>query len=118
MKTAKREATIIFDGNDLDDRAALAYALSLNFKLKEVNLRKNILTERQIKEIAMKLDIDPEQLIDEHSSQFRDEFKKSAFSADDSVKILRQNPDLMKTPILIMEHRAVFIGSSYDLIKS
>ena len=53
MKNAKNEITLIYNSSNIQDRQALAYALSLRkHKIKTIDIQHNKLTETQLKSAA------------------------------------------------------------------
>ncbi len=65
MKAVKNEQILIYNGAQLRDKQAFAYALSLpDTVTRSVDLSKNSLTPRQIKEVANYLECEVRDLVD------------------------------------------------------
>jgi len=118
MKIAKNEIALIYNSNNIQDRQALAYALSLkNRKVKTIDIQQNKLTETQLKSIANALDKNPDGLIDKHSTKYLRYFTDKDLSQKEILKTLKANPSMLNTPILMHQKGAAFIDSHHTLVK-
>ncbi|WP_157637781.1 arsenate reductase family protein [Flexithrix dorotheae] len=114
----KNEILFVYNSNKQEDKKALGYVKSMqHHKVKEFDVQKDIFTELQLIEIAQKLRASPEILMDKKADLFREKFKKKNLSFSDVPTVLRENPDLICTPILIYHDRAKLLDSAYELIK-
>ena len=118
MEIAQKEILFIYNSNDLQDRQALAYAKSLpDYKIKELDLQKESLTETQVKQIADLLEIEPVLLIDQNSQIYQQSYSSAELTSNGALKAMASEPVLIKTPIAIYNDRAVPIRSPYHLVK-
>ncbi len=112
------EVLFIYNSNDMQERRALGYAKSLkNHKLKEKDLYKENLSETQIKEIANKIGEHPISLINKNSDLYKEEYNGLNYDEEDILKLIKNNPLIMKTPIAVYHDRASFVESSFEFIK-
>ncbi|NJN28433.1 MAG: hypothetical protein HC819_21910 [Cyclobacteriaceae bacterium] len=118
MNVEKNEILLIYNSSLLIDRQAYAYAKSLkNHNLKSIDLKHDRLTETQIMELTQKLDIEPQELIDTQSSEYLRYFSNTELTDNSTLKALKQNPMIMKTPIAVYSDRAEFVKTPYEFIK-
>ena len=117
MKVHEDELLFIYNSNDLQDRESFGYASSAyGNKIKPIDLTKDSLTERQIKEIADRLGTNPEELINKNSDVFKREYGEISTDQEDVLKILKQRPVIMKTPIAIYADKADFVHTAYEFV--
>lgn len=118
MKVQPNEILLIYDSNDIQDRKALGYAKSLkHHAVKEIDVQKNTLTELQFEMLADKFDLDPYELIDDKSEVFKEKYADSDLEPSDILKIMKNNPEMIKTPIAVYHDNGRIMGSAYEFIK-
>jgi len=118
MEIAENEMLFIYDSNDLQDREALAYAKSLkHYHVKALDVRKHTFTEWQLEEILERLEMEPDDLINQRSAVYLEEYVGVELSREDVLKAIRKHTDLIRTPVAIYHDTARLIGSSYEFIK-
>lgn len=118
METKKKsnmEFKFIYDSNQIKEREAYGYAKSLDQHfINAIDLSKETLTERQWAEIAQKLNVTIQELIDENNDYYQDELKGKEFDEHDLLRLIKDHPQIIKTPIIDSEKHAKFIKSPYD----
>jgi arsenate reductase-like glutaredoxin family protein len=117
-----RELTLIYHSEKSDDKKARGYVESLrNVKIKTLDLARESITETQLAQLADKIEIPIEELIDvTYDERPGVDESKEGLKAMDKTEILtmiKQNPKLLSTPIVIIGDRAYKYGSAYHLIK-
>ena len=118
MKVAKNEILFIYNSSNIQDRQALAYALSLKWqKVKTIDVQNNTLTQTQLKSIANTMDKNPEDLIDKNSTKYLRYFFNSDLSQKEILKTLQANPSMLNTPIMLKEDGGMFVDNFYQLTE-
>ena len=118
MKPEAREILLIYDENLVRDRKALALAQSLaHYRLRSWNIRKERLSEKQIAELAQSLQISIKQLVARKSAIYKERYQHCDLDEHDWLTALKENPDLLRTPIILFESVAKILDSGFDLIK-
>lgn len=117
-----RELTLIYHSEKTDDKKARGYVQSLpDVTIKTLDLAREPITETQLAQLADKIEIPIEELIDITYDERADtEDNKEGLKKMEPTEILtmiKQNPKLLSTPILIIGDRAYKYGSAYHLIK-
>ena len=111
----KMELKFIYNSNQLKERKALAYILSLDkHVINEVDVHKMKVTERQLAELAEKLGVEVSGLLDEEKEYYKDNLKGTDLDENDILGVIKSNPEVLKTPIVATEDSARFVGSAYD----
>ena len=115
-KKIDMEFTFIYDGNHIKEKEAFAYASSLGqHKINEWNLDKKSITNRQLADIASKLDVTVKELVDKQSDVYKDELEGKDLDDQDLLTLLTEKISLIKTPILLTNKGGKFINSPFDL---
>lgn len=69
---------------------------------------KNPLNEKQFRVLLMKLNKTPQEIIRTQEKIYKTEFKGKNFNNDEWIKIILENPKLIKRPIIELEHKAIW----------
>ena len=118
MKALKNEIKLIYNSSRTEERRAVGYAEALkDHKLLTIDVTREHITETQLAELADQLGVKPRQLVDEQSALYMDEYADKDFSSEEFLKVLAQNPEMLKTPIALKDGQASFVTASYDFIK-
>jgi arsenate reductase-like glutaredoxin family protein len=122
IENQPNELTLIYHSDKADDKKARAFIETItDYVIKTLDLKRECLTETQLAEIAGKMDVGIELLID---TSYKDSFTGadpesiSDVSDADLLTLLTQIPILIKTPIAIIGKRAYQYTSSNDLLIS
>jgi arsenate reductase len=89
-------------------RAGLEYLQEKGVEPEVVKYMKDApLTEEKLKELLMKLNEKPQNIIRTQEKVYKDNFKGKNFTEDEWVKILIENPRLIQRPIVEGKYKAV-----------
>lgn len=112
------ELLFIYNSRSANDRIALGYIKPVNtYVVKEFDIQNDALTETQLKEIANRLKVPTQELIDKNSDVYKDKFADANFEEEDLLVALKQEPDLMRTPIVLFRDGGEFVESKFDFMK-
>ncbi len=122
IENKPRELTLIYHSEKSDDKKARGYVQSLrDVTIKTLDVAKEPITETQLAQLADKIEMPVQDLIDITYDERPDtENNKEGLKEMDPTEILvmiKQNPKLLCTPILVIGDRAYKYGSAYHLIK-
>ncbi len=116
IEVKKNELILIYDSKKQNDKKALGYLQSLDqYVIKSWDISKEPLTETQIASIAAKLKKSPEYLIDQQSDLYKERMKNSTYIQKEELKILKHNPSIIRTPIVITANGADLMKSPFEL---
>lgn len=115
-----REVTLIYHSDKEDDKKARGYVESLKgYAIKTLDLSKESLTETQIAQLADKMNMGIEELIDptydDHISVHKEGLK--LMDRQEMLTLMRHDPKLISTPILVVGDKAYKYGTAYELLK-
>jgi arsenate reductase (glutaredoxin) len=88
-------------------RAGLAYLKSKTKDFEIVDYLKKGLTEIQLKEIILKTNLKPTDLIRKQEEVYKKELKGRNFTDEEWIKIICENPRLLQRPFIMAKHKAV-----------
>jgi arsenate reductase len=89
-------------------RAGLKYLEEKGIKPEVRNYLKDEVSEDELKDILMKLNKKPIDLVRTQEADYKAKFKGKNFTDDEWVKILVENPKLIKRPIIVKDYKAVW----------
>jgi arsenate reductase len=88
-------------------RAGLEY---LKLKTHEFQIRDYIkegLSEVDLKEILLKTNLNPIDLVRKQEEVYKKELKGRSFTREEWIRILCDNPKLLQRPIVVAKHKAI-----------
>lgn len=114
------ELTLIYNSDKHDDKKARGYVESLQgFKIRTIDLATESITETQLAEIADKLNVPIEDMLDptfdDHISVHKEGLK--LMDRQSLLTLMTHDRKLISTPIAIIGKHAYTFGSGYGFIK-
>lgn len=88
-------------------RAGLAYLESKEVKFQVVDYIKNPLSTKELKELLMKMNLKPIEIVRTQEDLYKSDLKGKNFTDDEWIRILIENPKLMQRPIVAKKHKAI-----------
>lgn len=89
-------------------RAGLQFLKDKNVDFSVVEYLKNPLTEDELKTLLSKLNMKPFDMVRTQEAIYKSDFKGKNFTDDEWVKIIVENPKLLKRPIVVKGNKAVW----------
>lgn len=121
IENQENELTLIYHSDKMEDKKMLAFVEVMEkYKTKNLNLKRQSLTETQLAEIADKMELPIADLLDESyidRAPVANLLQSKMMSAGDILTLLSKNPLLLATPIIIIGHRAYKYKSAFEIIK-
>lgn len=114
------ELTLIYNSDKHDDKKARGYVESLDgFKIKTIDLAVEKITETQLMEVANKMNVGIEELLDPTFDDHISVHKEGLAMMDRQslLTLMTHDPKLISTPIAIIGNHAYKFGSGYAFIK-
>ena len=88
-------------------RAGLQYLLDKGIEHSVVEYLKTPFTREQFKDLLMKLNMRPSEIVRTQEDEFREKLKGKHFTDEEWITILLENPKLIQRPIVVNNHKAV-----------
>ena len=96
-------------------RAGLQYLQEKKIEHQVREYLKNLLSEEELSILVMKLNIKPPELIRTQEAYYKAELKGLNFNDEEWIKVMVENPKLIKRPIVAGKYKAV-IGDPVENI--
>ena len=97
-------------------RAGLEYLTSRNIPVQVVEYLKHPLNRELLKDLLMRLNMKPHDIVRTQEDIYKEQFKGKAFNDDEWITILLENPKLIQRPIMVKGPKAI-IGQDADEIE-
>ena len=88
-------------------REGLEYLRSKASDFEIVDYLKNGISEKELKEILLKSNLKPVDLVRQQEDQFKKELKGKHFNENEWLRIICESPKLLQRPIIVGKHKAV-----------
>lgn len=88
-------------------RAGLQYLLDKGLEYTVVEYLKTPFTREHLKDLLMKLNKRPEEIVRTQEDVYKEKFKDKNFTDEEWITILLENPKLIQRPIVVKNHKAV-----------
>jgi arsenate reductase (glutaredoxin) len=89
-------------------RAGLQWLQESGKPFEVVEYLKNPLTEKELEKLLVKLNIKPIEVVRTQEDYYRQNLKGKRFEDHEWIKIILQNPKLLRRPIVESDYKAVF----------
>ncbi len=89
-------------------RAGLEFLRSKTNDFEIIEYLKELFSEESFKKLLMKLNKKPFEMIRTQETIYKSDFKGKNFTDDEWVKIMVENPKLIKRPIIVRGNKAVW----------
>jgi len=96
-------------------RAGLQYLQDKVLEYTVIEYLKIPFTREQFKELLMKLNMRPVEIVRTQEDEFKEKLKGKTFTDEEWITILLENPKLIQRPIVVKNHKAV-LGQPTDEI--
>ncbi len=121
IENQENELTLIYHSDKEEDKKMLAFVEAMDkYVTKNLNLKRQTLTETQLAEIADKMELPIAELLDESyidRAPLENLLQIRMMSPGDLLTLLSQNPLLLATPIVIVGTKAYKYRSAFEIIK-
>ncbi len=117
IATSERQITLFFHSKSKRAKQTLAYARAEGLPIHLVDMMKTPLTGTQIAELSDRLGILVKDLVNQEHPAYTKKFEQHEFSSDDWIKMIRNNPEIMKQPIAIRGDITILIETPTDIIR-
>lgn len=98
-------------------RAGLEYLKSKTQEIEIVEYLKNGISREELKEILMKLNKTPDEIVRTQEAYFKKSLKGKSFNEDEWIIIFIENPKLIQRPIVVAKHKAIIADPPENLDK-
>lgn len=89
-------------------RAGLKHLEEKGIDFEKVEYLKNPLTKMELKDILVKMNVKPQEMIRTQEDIYKKQLKGKDFTDDEWIGIMVENPKLIKRPIVVKDYKAVW----------
>lgn len=104
---AKKKVTIYHNTRCSKSREALGILEDNNCEIEVVEYLKNTPNKKELKDLLIKLDLKPLDIVRTNESIFEKKFKGKKFTDAEWIQIIIENPVLLQRPIIIDGYKAI-----------
>ena len=101
IATSDRQITLFYSSKSVRAKQTLAHAKAEGLPIEEIDILKTKLTGTQIVELADRLHIEVADFVNQEHPSYKTHFEHHDFSERDWIKMIQNNPEIMKQPITL-----------------
>ncbi|HKK39407.1 MAG TPA: ArsC/Spx/MgsR family protein [Cryomorphaceae bacterium] len=116
IETSNRQVTLYYNSKSEKDKKILATAQAKGYAVIEIDLQKTELTGTQIVELADRLNVPVKELVNQEHATYKTKFENHDYSTDDWIKMIQNNPEILRHPIALRGPRTKFVKTSTDIL--
>ncbi|MCJ7758677.1 MAG: hypothetical protein MUP24_11090 [Gillisia sp.] len=116
IATSKRQITIYYNPESVIAEKTLAFARAEGLAILEIDILKTPLTGTQLAELSSRLNMEIKDLVDQEQDFFKNLPETSEFSSDDWIKMIRNNPEILKL-IALRGDKTIIVRTPTDILK-
>lgn len=117
MKTHPREILIYYNSKSSSDRKLLAHAKSTGFKVRSYCHSQAPSTTTSWNSIIENLNMHPKELMNKADPYYQSHLRGKEFEMEDWLNVIKNNPQLMKSPIAMKGKKAIVCNTPTDIYK-
>ena len=117
IATSERQITLYYNSKSKRAKQALAYAQAEGLPIHEIDILRTPPTGTQIAELSDRLGILVKDLVNQQHPAYTSKFGHHEFSSGDWIKMIRNNPEIMKQPIAIKRDITVLVETPTDILR-
>lgn len=113
----RNEVTFYYNSRKENDRKLLAYTISHYEHVREVDLSSYVPTGTRFEELAMRLGLALEDLIDQNAPAYAEvKHQLTDLHDHDLIKMFQHTPELVRTPIIVGQEKAAIVSHKGQII--
>lgn len=117
MKLRNNHLMICYHPESSVGKQTLAYAYTLTRHVQPLDYSKSSFTGRVWKDLLYMLKMEPKDLLNKAHPLYQQKVRGSNFDVDDWMNVLRNNPQLIRGPIVVKGNRAILCSSPTDILR-
>ena len=108
--------TVYYHSDKPKDRSLVEQAEKVLGHIRKIDVKYQKMANNKLKEIADRLELPINRLLDLNSGMLYDSPANNDINSFDCAKMLRHNPELLQTPILLAPHFNGVLTNAEDLL--
>lgn len=98
-------------------RAGLKYLEGKGVTFELMEYLKDGISEEELKDVLIKMNVGPTEIIRTQEDIYKKQFKDKNFTDEEWIKILIENPKLIKRPLVVKGYKAVWADPPENMEK-
>jgi arsenate reductase (glutaredoxin) len=98
-------------------RAGLQHLQNKGLEFELIEYIKNGVTESELKTVLTKLNAEPMDMIRTQEAKYKSSFRGKNFTRDEWIRIMVENPALIKRPVVVRGYKAVWADPPEEMDK-
>ncbi|MEQ8909770.1 MAG: hypothetical protein RIC95_11290 [Vicingaceae bacterium] len=108
---------IYHKGDSYKVSQTMALIKSEKIKIQDFNIKSSPLTATQLKQFVDYSQLDLNDFFDRNAKEYDSKVKGKNLDQDDQLKLLIEEPELLKTPLAKMEDEVILIDTPTDVLR-
>jgi len=117
IATSNRQITLYYNSRSSRAKQTLAYAKAEGLPILKIDILKTKLTGSHIVDLADRLKIEIKDLVNQQHPAYTRKFESLNLSEIDWIKMIQNNPIIMKQPIALRGNTTILVETPTDIIK-
>lgn len=117
IATSNRQITLYYNAESSIAKQTLAFAKAEGFAIQPIDILKTPFTGTQIVELAKRLGLKVKDLVNQDHPDYAKKFEQHELSSEDWIKMIQNNPEIMKQPIALKGDQTILVETPTDIIK-
>ncbi|RXJ44282.1 arsenate reductase family protein [Gelidibacter gilvus] len=117
ISTSDGQITLFYNSRSQRGKQTLVYAKTHGLPLEKIDLLKTPLTGTQITELAKRLGLNIEELVNQQHYKYRKKFTAQSFTSEDWITVIQNHPEIMKQPIALRGNKTILVETPTDIIR-
>lgn len=117
MNAQDNEMRFFYNSEKYNDSKALGYAETAKKKVNVHDISKTPLTQTQIAELAEKMNVKVKDIVDKNDDLFLSQYKGKDLPDEEWLKVLEENPSMIKTPIAMTSKKTFYVDDPYKFVN-
>lgn len=109
--------TIYHNPKCAKSRAGLNYIKEKGLEYQVIEYMKDILSRKELKDLLMKLNKSPKEIIRTQEDVYKEKFRGKNFTDEEWITILIENPKLIQRPIVVTGYKAILAQPADEIEK-
>ncbi|HHJ49700.1 MAG TPA: glutaredoxin [Phaeodactylibacter sp.] len=117
MRTHEREILIYYNPRASAHKKVIALAKGMGVPVRTFTFEQAPSTSTSWQQIIAALDIHPKQLLNKADPYYQEHIRGCDFSEECWIKVIQNNPELIKAPIALRGNKAILCEQATDIYK-
>ena len=117
ISTSERQITVYYNSSSDTAKQTLAYARTHGLAIEEIDVLNTPLTGTQITELAFRLGIKVNEMVNQEHFKYRRKFNFKDFSSEDWITMIQNHPEIMRQPIVLRGNKTMLVETPTDILK-